>query len=183
MCIRDSARGFDREDLLAPAARERWLEWRDSGAGAPPARDTVCSLGLDQAGVLSGACSTSGAAYKLRGRVGDSPIPGHGLYVHPRFGAAAATGSGELVMGLCSSFAAVEALRRGADPLEALVETLARVTDEHELALGDQVALIALTPDGRWASASLRAGYRSVVTTRGTHELVDPSVLLGDPRR
>ena len=89
--------------------------------------DTVGVLAMDAAGEFAGACSTSGTAFKVPGRVGDSPIIGHGLYVDPRVGAAVATGLGELVMGVCGTFLAVEAMRRGAAPLEAAVEVLERI--------------------------------------------------------
>ncbi|MDP6762641.1 MAG: isoaspartyl peptidase/L-asparaginase [Planctomycetota bacterium] len=142
--------------------------------------DTVAVLALDTAGLLSGACSTSGMAWKIPGRVGDSPLIGHGLYVHPSHGAAAATGKGELVMGLCSSFDAVERMRAGASPLEALGGVLRRIRDEHELAAEDQIGMIALTPHGEWAGASLRAGYSSSVRTRARDEVVDPDLVLLD---
>ena len=113
-------------------------------------------------------------------RLGDSPIPGHGLYVDPAHGGAAATGRGELVMGLCSSFLAVEEMRRGAEPLDALVEALERIRAAHDLADHDQVAMIALAPDGRLASAALRRGYASAVLRPGEIGVVEPDAILLD---
>ena len=78
--------------------------------------DTVGVLAIDARGQMAGACSTSGLPFKVPGRVGDSPIIGHGLYVDPRRGAAVATGTGELIMGVCGSFLAVELMGRGASP-------------------------------------------------------------------
>src|SRR5438067_2511820 len=99
------AQGFKATDLLTDEARGQWEEWRATGEMQPahpaPIRnieekppgshDTIGVLALDSHGVLAGACSTSGMAYKLPGRVGDSPIIGHALYVDPRVGAAVAT--------------------------------------------------------------------------------------------
>jgi isoaspartyl peptidase/L-asparaginase-like protein (Ntn-hydrolase superfamily) len=179
-----AAHGFAAEEMLAPSARAAFVAWRASAAARDAAamrgHDTVCCLGLDAAGVLSGASSTSGRAWKLPGRVGDSPLPGHGLYVDPERGAAAATGDGELVQGLCSSYAVVEALGRGVTPLAALLVALERVqeayglTAERAAAQKVELALIALAPDGRWASAALRRGYRTAVATAAGFEIADP---------
>jgi L-asparaginase/N4-(beta-N-acetylglucosaminyl)-L-asparaginase len=117
-------------------------------------------------------------AWKLPGRVGDSPLIGHGLYVHPAHGAAAATGKGELVMGLCSSFDAVERMRSGASPREALGGALGRIREEHDLAADDQVAMIALSPHGEWAGAALRPDYRSALRTTTRDEVVPPDPVL-----
>lgn len=135
--------------------------------------DTVGVLALDATGQLAGACSTSGLPYKLPGRVGDSPIIGHGLYVDQSAGAAVATGTGELVMGLCGSFLAVELMRRGASPAEAALEVLRRVTAEYDLHENHQVGLITLTPAGEWSAASLRPGFKVAVRTQERDELIE----------
>ena len=172
--------GFTAEPMVSPEARARFDTWVREGRPSEAGHDTVGALAVDAAGVLSGATSTSGRAWKLPGRVGDSPLPGHGLYVDPRLGAAAATGDGELVQGLCSSFAAVQALGRGVPPLEALVGELLRIRDTYELSAQAQVAMIALTPEGRWASAALRPGFRYALAHSEGQEVRDPErVLLG----
>ena len=127
---------------------------------------------------MAGACSTSGLAFKLPGRVGDSPIIGHGLYVDPRAGAAVTTGHGELMMGVCASFLAVEALRRGASPLDAAIEVLARVRDSYDLEREDQVGIIVLSKTGQWSCASLSNGFRTAVRTPARDELVDAERVL-----
>lgn len=123
--------------------------------------DTIGVLALDRAGTLAGACSTSGTPYKLPGRVGDSPIIGHGLYVDPAVGGATATGAGELIMGICGSFLVVEQLRGGRTPLEAIQFALLRIAEGGELAPHHQVAFLALRRDGVWAAGALRDGYRT----------------------
>lgn len=136
--------------------------------------DTISVLAIDTAGRIGGASSTSGYAYKLPGRVGDSPIIGHGLYVDPAVGGAVATGAGELVTGVCASFLVVELMRSGAVPLAAIEEALARIQSAYDLRPDHQVAMIALKPDGQWASGALREGYRTSVRSPRRDEVVMP---------
>jgi N4-(beta-N-acetylglucosaminyl)-L-asparaginase len=198
--------GLTPVDLLTDAANERWRKWaeehpdvqcRDDAPFRPPANheelsptaddeslphnryhDTVGVLAIDCNGALSGACSTSGLPFKPPGRVGDSPIIGHGLYVDPRRGAAVATGDGELIMGVCGSFLAVELMARGASPADAAHEVIQRIADSYELTDDDQAAIIALHPSGRWSAAALRPGYRTSVRTETRDEMVDPESIL-----
>jgi len=153
----------------SPADESRWT-----------GHDTISVLALDARGILAAACSTSGTPYKLPGRVGDSPIIGHGLYVDPQHGAAVATGTGELISGLCSSFLAVEHMRRGAPPLDALLVALSRFEEAFHLRHNHQVAMIALRPDGDWASAALRPGYKTSITDTSRSEVIDPDAVLLD---
>lgn len=136
--------------------------------------DTIGVLGLDDEDVLAGGCTTSGLAFKMPGRVGDSPIIGQGLYVDPKVGAATATGHGELVMSVCGSFLAVERLRMGDSPLDAAKVVLERIAEHHALTDDDQIGLIVLGRGGEWGCASLRAGFRVAVRTEGRDELVGP---------
>lgn len=154
-------------------------------AGQPPKteddwknHDTIGVLAIDAHGVVAGACSTSGTPYKMPGRVGDSPIIGHGLYVDPAHGAAVATGTGELIMGVCASFLAVECMRRGASPVDALGEVLQRIVNAYTLRDDHQVAFIALRPDGTFASAALRSGYKTSVRTNDGSNVVDPELVM-----
>lgn len=140
--------------------------------------DTIGVLALDSAGVLAGACSTSGTPFKLPGRIGDSPIIGHGLYVDPKFGAAVATGTGELIMDVCGSFLAVELLRRGAKPLDAACVTLRRITESHDIQPEHQVGLIVLTQEGEFASAAIKSGYKTSIRTKDRDEVIDPDAVL-----
>ncbi|MCI0365388.1 MAG: N(4)-(beta-N-acetylglucosaminyl)-L-asparaginase [Phycisphaerales bacterium] len=140
--------------------------------------DTIGVLCIDAHGVLAGACSTSGMPFKLPGRVGDSPIIGHGLYVDPEHGAAVATGTGELIMGVCGSFLAVELMRAGQEPLEAARSVLQRIIDNYDVKPEHQVALIAMRPDGQFASAALRSGYKSSVRGNQRNEVVEPDAVM-----
>ncbi|HVU63412.1 MAG TPA: N(4)-(beta-N-acetylglucosaminyl)-L-asparaginase [Phycisphaerales bacterium] len=150
-----------------------------AGDGPAASHDTVSILAMDSRGTLAGACSTSGMAFKLPGRVGDSPIIGHGLYVEQGVGAAAATGNGELVMGVCGSFLAVELMRSGATPLDAAVEVLDRIRGRFELGPDHQVAIITMDKGGRWGTAALRAGFNHTITdSRGTRVEAAQRVLI-----
>lgn len=193
--------GEPREDLLSPAAAKAWESWKRDGtdvdqvrdAGRPVDRgggqlfdeerrwaghDTIGTLALDAMGALAGACSTSGSPWKLPGRVGDSPIVGHGLYVDPNIGAVTTTGSGELVMGVCGAMLGVEEMRRGADPTEALLAVLERIESSFDLEEKHQVGLIALRRDGRIGSAALRGGFKVGITTIDGDEVLEPEHVL-----
>lgn len=190
------AHGMAPGDLLTDAARRQFQEWRRkhpaSGAIARPTanveeagrlpveedHDTVGVLALDPRGRMAGACSTSGLAYKRPGRVGDSPIIGHGLYVDPRHGAAVATGVGELIMGVCGTFLAVERMRQGDSPAEAAAEVIRRIAEAYDLTPDHQAGVITLAPSGEWSSAALRPGFRVAVRTPERDELTDPAHVL-----
>jgi len=137
--------------------------------------DTIGVLAIDATGRLAGACSTSGTPFKTPGRVGDSPIIGHGLYVDPAAGAATATGTGELIMGVCGSFLAVECLRRGASPMDAAKEVLRRIASGFDIKPEHQVAMIVMRPNGEWAAAALRPGYYTSARTNEKSEVIGPA--------
>lgn len=143
--------------------------------------DTIGTIALDARGTLAAACSTSGLPWKIPGRVGDSPIIGHGLYCDPGVGACVATGHGELISGICGAFLAVESLDRGASPLEAATFVLQRIADRFPLTDRDQIGLIVVDAAGRFATASLRPGYQTALGTRDGVTLLKPGrVLLDD---
>ncbi len=181
------AQGMESENLLSKKARQRWERWRKSNAppvsplptGAPDSsHDTIGTLALDAGGTIAGSCSTSGSAWKVPGRVGDSPIIGHGLYVDPARGAATATGLGELISGVCGSFLVVELMGRGASPAEAVHDTLARLAEAWDLEQNHQAAFIAMSPHGDWAGGALRNGFKIAAATEAGCLLHDPQVVL-----
>jgi len=178
--------GFESGELLTEEARATYESWLADSASVGPQNidpsleehhDTVGSLALDDSGALAGACSTSGMRFKTPGRVGDSPIPGHGLWVHPEHGACVATGSGELMMGSNTAFLAVELMRGGATIEDSLRAAIERTADEQELGPEDQVALLALRPEGDWCAMSLRPGFRAVLSRGDKPELIEPEAL------
>ncbi|MEZ0264289.1 MAG: isoaspartyl peptidase/L-asparaginase [Phycisphaerae bacterium] len=153
-----------------------------TGISLPPdpneTHDTIGVLPLDAEGTLGVACSTSGRAFKLPGRVGDSPLIGPGLYCAPRIGAAVATGTGELMIGVCASFLVVERMRAGDRAIDAIRYVLERVAESYADDPKHQCALIALAPDGHYASGALRGGFEVAVTTGAGTAVVPPDVVL-----
>jgi hypothetical protein len=125
-------------------------------------------IGTD--GRMAGACSTSGVPYKVPGRVGDSPIVGHGLYVDPAAGAATATGTGELISSACGAFLAVECMRRGASPLDAAHEAVARIAAVRTIEPHHQAVIVAVARTVGWVSQ-----WKEMVE--------DPSQRIGRPRQ
>ncbi len=159
-------------DLLAEVVTTDELRWRD--------HDTVGVLARESTGALAGACSTSGTPFKVPGRVGDSPIIGSGLYVDPEAGAATGTGTGELIMGVCGAHLAVEHMRRGASPVDAIAEVLRRVERSYALQPHHQVAMIAIGRDGRWGAAALRKGFLAVIHDDAGCRIVEPEYVHRD---
>lgn len=199
------AEGFPRQNLLTPAAERAWREWlktaeykpipnieqsgRLRAPQPPPAHDvlpgagaanhdTIGILALDQAQHLAGACTTSGMAFKLRGRVGDSPIPGAGLFVDGEIGAATATGVGEECLRVCGSHTVVELMRQGRSPEQACKEAVERIARRYSPPRKDlQMAFIALDRDGRHGGYALQPGFTYAVTDAdGTQHIDAPSL-------
>ena len=156
-----SQHGFPEEDLLTEESRQRWERWRlqQGSDPGPEEHDTVGVLARDGAGHLAAACSTSGLAWKLPGRVGDSPLVGQGLYAEDGVGTATATGVGEEAMKVCGSFLVVERMRAGDSPTAACREALRRVVARQGGARDVQLAFLALRADGTWGAASLQRGF------------------------
>lgn len=128
--------------------------------------DTMGLVALDQAGNLSGACTTSGMGFKLRGRVGDSPIIGAGLYVDNQVGAVTSSGQGEEVIRIAGSHLVVEFMRQGKSPEMACrlaVERLVKINPEK--AKDYQVGFIALNKQGEYGSYAVNPGFVFSVTT------------------
>lgn len=122
--------------------------------------DTIGMIALDAMGNLSGACTTSGLGFKMRGRVGDSPIIGAGLYVDNEVGAATATGHGEEVIRICGSHLVVEFMRQGLSPELACKKAVERIRDKTPRKLDDlQIGFIALNKRGEFGSYCLQKGF------------------------
>jgi isoaspartyl peptidase/L-asparaginase-like protein (Ntn-hydrolase superfamily) len=176
--------GLETGRLTTEFSTRRWEQWKASGTSAAPIanmeenHDTIGVLSIDVTGALAACCSTSGLAWKLPGRVGDSPIIGQGLYADVGIGACVCTGRGELVTGICGSFLAVEVLRRGGKPIDAVHEVLKRMGSSYELGEQDQVGVIVLAADGSFSSGSLQTGFQVAVRTPDRDELTEPQVVL-----
>ncbi len=171
--------GFKRQKILTDKARKAWEEWKIKSQYKPVINienhDTIGLLALDQNGDLSGGCSTSGLAFKMHGRVGDSPITGAGLFVDNQVGAAVATGLGELVMRNLSTFLVVELMRNGLTPQEACKEAILRIVSKNPDYKDYQVGLLALSKSGEIGAFSLQKGFRYAVHDQNLNEMVDVS--------
>ena len=126
--------GFEPEDLLTESSKKAWKKWKIEAKYKPiiniENHDTIGMLAIDNSGNISGACTTSGLAYKMGGRVGDSPIIGSGLFVDNEIGACVATGLGEEVVKTVGSFLVVELMRQGKSPQEACEEAINRIVNK-----------------------------------------------------
>jgi N4-(beta-N-acetylglucosaminyl)-L-asparaginase len=191
------AEGFSLEpQQLSESAQRSYLEWlkksnyrsprinvenqKEHGPFAPAKlssgewnHDTIGMLALDALGNLSGSCTTSGAGFKMRGRIGDSPIIGAGLYVDNEVGACVATGQGEDVIRVAGSSAVVEAMRSGKSPEVAcrqLIERVVRI--KKEKAKDIQVAFLAIDKKGTVGSFSIHPGFSYALRTADQEKLV-----------
>ncbi len=162
------ANGFERENLLTPEAQAGWERWLAENGNRTPEinvdnHDTIGMLTLDQQGNLSGACTTSGAAYKYHGRVGDSPIIGAGLYVDNEVGGATSTGWGEAVIRAVGCFLVVEFMRQGASPAEACEMAVDRVISKNPDWRDIQVGFLALNKAGEHGAFCIAPGFNYAV--------------------
>jgi N4-(beta-N-acetylglucosaminyl)-L-asparaginase len=175
--------GFEEIDLLTPAAKERWEKWLVEEKYKPiiniENHDTIGLLAMDKQGNLSGACTTSGLGFKMRGRVGDSPVIGAGLFVDNEVGAATATGLGEAVLKTCGSFLIVELMRQGLSPQAACEEGVRRIAagqDEEEF----QIGYLAMNKAGEVGSYAIHPGFDYAMHRDGKNEMVKVTSLHGE---
>ena len=166
--------------MLTKKAEEAWQKWKKSSDYKPVINienhDTISMLLIDDNQDLFGACTTSGAAWKLHGRVGDSPIIGAGLFLDNDVGAAAATGLGEAVIRTAGSAMVVEVMRQGATPLEACKEIVNRISKIHENRPEWeylQVGFIALNKNGEHAGYSLKKGFNYALHDSVEQKMID----------
>lgn len=161
------SQGFKKENLLVEASEKEWKEWLKKSEYKPIVNienhDTIGMIALDAQGNLSGACTTSGMAFKMHGRLGDSPIIGAGLYVDNEIGAATATGHGEEVIRIAGSHLVVELMRHGKSPQQACEEAVQRIiklTKNRNKTLNDiQVGFIALNKKGECGAYCIHSGF------------------------
>ncbi|MCO5235300.1 MAG: N(4)-(beta-N-acetylglucosaminyl)-L-asparaginase [Chitinophagaceae bacterium] len=178
------ANGFEKQNLLTPESEAAWRKWlktsryepvmnvenklfrkeNDPMPGGPYNHDTIGMVAMDGTGNLSGACTTSGMAYKIHGRVGDSPIIGAGLYVDNEVGAATSTGVGEEVIRIVGSHLVVELMRQGRSPEAACREAVERIIQRNPgQAKKIQVGFLALNKKGEYGAWALQKGFTYAV--------------------
>ena len=157
------SQGYKKTDLLTDQSKEEWEEWLKDQDYRPiiniENHDTIGMLCIDKDNNLSGACTTSGLAYKMKGRVGDSPIIGSGLFIDNKIGGAVATGLGEEVVKTVGSFLVVELMRQGLSPQEACEKAVKRIVLNNTQENKFQVAYIAMNKKGEVGSYSIEPGF------------------------
>ncbi len=189
------ANGFKKENLLTDKSKTEWETWlkmhkyepvmnienanfgKDMPAGKDN-HDTIGMLAMDNENNISGACTTSGMAYKMHGRVGDSPIIGAGLFVDNEIGAATSTGVGEEVIRIVGSHLVVELMRQGMSPEEACKTAVLRIVQKSPNNLKDtQVGFLALNKHGEYGAYALQKGFSFAVTTAEGAKIIDSKSL------
>ncbi len=172
--------GFGAFDLLTEASRRRWEEWKGQATPAGSGgHDTMATIAIDRKGGMAGGVTTSGTAFKLPGRVGDSAIIGAGIYVDRGVGGAAATGVGEEAMRVCASFLVVEMMGNGREPHQACEQALRRLIAANPELGSKQLALAALRADGAAGGASLRPGFAYAYFDGKGNRLVEVQPIFG----
>lgn len=198
--------GFKPESLLTENSLKRYKEWKASDSSKPEEihtddfvkpwdknldfnadgnHDTIGMVAVDTDSNVSASCTTSGMAWKLHGRVGDSPIIGAGLYVDGDIGGAASTGRGEECIRACGSFLIVEMMRMGLSPKEACRVACERVYKLNLLSSKNrdhlfQVGFIALNKKGEYGAFSIRQGFQYAVYEDGKNTLFDSEFLINE---
>lgn len=170
--------GFEKTDLLTEKSKREWLEWKKTSKYEPiiniENHDTIGMLAIDKNGDISGACTTSGMAYKMAGRVGDSPIIGAGLFVDNAIGGATATGVGEEVVRTVGSFLIVELMRQGKTPQAACEEGVKRIIAKNKEKQDFQIGFIAVNKKGETGGYCIHPGF-TYRTYSGEGHINNPS--------
>ena len=186
--------GFEKINLLTPSAEKAWKKWLKTAKYEPVMNienklydkaapnklpgnkynhDTIGMIAMDANGNLSGACTTSGMAYKLHGRIGDSPIIGAGLFIDNEIGGATSTGVGEEVVRNVGSFLVVELMRQGYSPEDACKEAVMRIIRKKpETAKNIQVGFLAMNKKGEYGAYAIQKGFTYAVCDTQKQDLV-----------
>ena len=166
--------GFKKEDLFTESTRKQYEEWKKTSKYETTINienhDTIGMLAIDEKGDIAGACTTSGMAYKVAGRVGDSPIIGAGLYVDNEVGGATATGVGEEVIRTVGSFLIVELMRQGKSPQEACEEGVKRIMKKNEGRKDFQIGFLAINKQGETGGYCVHPGFTYREYSENGHE-------------
>jgi len=166
-------KGFKKENLLTEKSRVEWTEWKKTSKYKPiiniENHDTIGMLAIDNKGDIAGACTTSGMAYKMAGRIGDSPIIGAGLFIDNEVGGATATGVGEEVVRTVGSFLIVELMRQGKTPQQACEEGVKRIIAKNKEKLDFQIGFIAINKNGETGGYCIQPGFTYRVYSEKGH--------------
>ena len=197
------AEGFPLEEQkLSPEAQKNYENWLKQSTYKPPAinvesgggqspfaphklesgewnHDTIGMVAMDANGNLSGSCTTSGAGFKMRGRLGDSPIIGAGLFVDNEVGACTATGQGEDVIRVAGSHTVVELMRQGLSPEAACKQAIERIIKiKGDKAKDIQVAFLAINKRGIVGSYAIHKGFKYAIKSNTKEKLVEAKSIM-----
>ncbi|MDR7129181.1 N4-(beta-N-acetylglucosaminyl)-L-asparaginase [Algoriphagus sp. 4150] len=172
------SQGMPMEDEeLSPKAKEAYEAWKVTSQYKPVINienhDTIGMIGMDAKGNMAGSCTTSGLAFKMHGRVGDSPIIGAGLFVDNEVGAATATGLGESIIRICGSFLIVELMRQGRTPQEACEEAVKRLIAKNKDIKDIQAGFLAMNKDGEVGAYAVHPGFNYAQATLQSNVMID----------
>ncbi|MBL7703496.1 MAG: N(4)-(beta-N-acetylglucosaminyl)-L-asparaginase [Ferruginibacter sp.] len=194
--------GFTLESgELSESAKKAYAEWlktseykpvinienkKQNGPFAPaffndgtPNHDTMGLVAMDSFGNLSGAVTTSGMAYKLHGRVGDSPIIGAGLFVDNEVGAATSSGTGEEVIRICGTHLVVEFMRQGNSPEMACKKAVQRIVNRDKAkAKTLQVGFLAMNKKGQYGAYAIQKGFVFSVKSNNENQIHQSKFLI-----
>ncbi|OIQ23213.1 isoaspartyl peptidase/L-asparaginase family protein [Lacinutrix sp. MedPE-SW] len=175
--------GLKKENLLTEASKKAWEKWKIKSKYKPiiniENHDTIGMLAIDKNGDISGACSTSGLAYKMAGRVGDSPIIGAGLFIDNEIGGCVATGLGEEVVKTVGSFLVVELMRQGKSPQDACEEAIKRIVNKPNSDFKNfQVGYIAVNKQGETGSFSIHQWFSMTKFQDGKNENIQSQFIV-----
>ena len=172
--------GFETAKTPLPEVKKEWQEWKKENKELfkkpeinHENHDTIGMIAMDANGDFSGACTTSGWAYKLHGRVGDSPIIGAGLFIDNEVGAATATGLGEAIIRIAGSHTVVELMRQGYSPVDACKEAVNRIIKKHKDLTGLQCCFLAIDKQGNFGGYSVYNGFNFALRTNTEEKMVD----------
>ncbi len=168
--------GFKVENLLTESSKKAWEEWKKEAKYEPviniERHDTIGLLGIGKAGEIAGACTTSGLAFKMHGRVGDSPIIGGAVFCDDEVGGACATGLGEFVMKTLGSFLIVELMRQGMSPQKACEEAIMRIVKRYKYK-EFQIGYLALNKKGEYGAYAIQKGFNYTITKNGKTQVIE----------
>lgn len=176
--------GFEKsKQEMTPEVKAAWEKWKSENHYQSKKidknnHDTIGMVAMDNNGDLSGSCTTSGLAWKIHGRVGDSPIIGDGMYVDNEVGAACSTGKGEATMKICGSYLIVELMRNGKTPQQACEEAIKRVAQKQNDYKTFQLAFLAMNKNGDIGAYSLLKGFQYALAVNGENKLYDSDYLI-----
>lgn len=170
------SQGFKKENLLTEKSKKAWEDWKKESKYAPQinieGHDTIGILALGTKGEISGACTTSGLAFKMHGRVGDSPVIGAAMFCDDEVGGACATGVGEFVLKTVGSFLIVELMRHGKTPQQACEEAIKRIVKRYNYK-EIQVGYLAINKKGEHGAYSVQKGFNYTLSKEGRTKVVN----------